>query len=400
MAAVLSAAAAFCVNAAGPGQFSSLDDAQYARLIDNTAEWDEIENLIKFYNPTYRLYADSAEQNADELSAARDSFREEMNDSIDLIDSNLETVKKQRKELSRLPGNMVIDENGTTVAMADAGLAAAENSLKSAREQAKQGLKAGNAAAGNTIRTTEKALAPARNQLTKTVETLVISYHQLLVNKSLVEKQAALYETMLQTQNSLYSQNMATAADVASAQATLENARVTLIQVENGAEQLRTAIGVQLGWSADAPPVIGAVPEPDINFVLNADKDADLKKALDENSSYENTGKIGNYNGSSAAYQRDAAVNELNAEYSARFEMLYAAMQEKKLLYDAAKTQLSIAAISKEKADRLYRLGLSGKAEYEGMQLQYLSSEAAAALASLSLTQAICDYKWAVKGLL
>lgn len=399
-AAVLLFPVSLNAYAAGPGQFSSLDDETYARLMDNRIEWDEIENLVTFYNPTYRMYADSAETSVDELAAARDTFREEMNDSIDEIDKNLDTVKKQRDELSKLPEWMPIDQHGTTAGMALAQLSAAEEALKAGRTQAKEGLKQGNKMAGNTIRTTREALKPARLQLIKTVETLIISYQQLLINRSLIEKQSSLYETMLQTQRSLYSKNMASAADVASAEAALSRSSVMLMQIDNGIRQLRTAIGVQLGWGADGQPEIGPVPEPDIAFVVNTDKESDLKTALEENRTFESIGKTGNYNGSSAVYQRDAAVNEATAEYSGKFDLLYAAMQEKKLLYDAAQTSLSIAALSKEKAQKMYELGLTGKAEYEGMQLQYLSAEAAASLASLSLCQAVNDYRWAVKGLM
>ena len=391
---------AFGALAAGPGEFSSMDDATYARLMDNKAEWDEIENLVIHYNPTYRLYADSVEQTNDELSAARDTFRDEMKDSMELIDENLETVKKQREDLSKLPGFIVIDQYGTTVSMALGQLSMAETTLNASRTQVKEGMIQGFKTVDKTVRTTKEALKPARQQLQKTIETLVISYQQLLVNRTLVEGQAALYETMLGTQNALYSQNMASAADVASAQASLASARVTLTQVDNGIAQLKSAIGVQLGWNAENPPEIGAVPAPDINFVLTTDKEADYQKAIENNSSYESIGEIKNYNGASAVYQRDAAVNEADAEYSSKFNSLYASMQEKKLLYDAAQTSLEIARISKEKAERLFGLGLCGKAEYEGMQLQYLSSEASASLASLALSQAINDYKWAINGLM
>ena len=400
LTAALAGTFAFGSFAAGPGEFSSMDDATYARLIDNTAEWDEIENLVIHYNPTYRLYADSVEQTNDGLSAARDTFKDEMKDSMDLIDKNLETVKKQREELSKLPGFMVIDQYGTTVSMALSQLSMAETALNASRTQVKEGMIQGFKTVDKTVRTTKEALKPARQQLQKTIETLFISYHQLLINRTLVEKQAALYETVLSTQKALYSQNMAPAADVLNAQAALASAKVTLTQVDNGIAQLKSAIGIQLGWNVGNTPEIGPVPAPDINFVLTADKEADYKKAVENNPSYESTGEIKNYNGASAVYQRDAAVNEASAEYSSKFDSLYASMQEKKLLYDAAQTSLEIARLSKEKSERFFGLGLCGKAEYEGMQLQYLSSEAGAALASLALSQAINDYKWAIEGLM
>jgi len=395
---LVSAAFSFCAYANGPGQFSSLDDATYARLQDNTAEWDEIQNLVKFYNPTYRLYADSADSTNTELSSAGDAFNEEMDRNLDTIDENLKSLKEQREKLTGLPGTMIIDMKGTTVSQMLKQLDAAEATLKNTRAQLKKGVGQVNTMVTSTRITTEEQMKPVREQIAHAVENLFISYAQLKVNRSLVEKQIELYEKMLNTQENLKAKDMATDADVASARVSLSQAKNTLTTVDNGIDQLRTAIGLQLGWNADNPPSIGEVPGPDLAYPASANKEEDYKEALENNKTYETAGKIETYTGSSALTNRDAAVNEANAKASARFDSLYASMQQQKLLYDTAQTSLKLAELKKGQAERMMNLGMVGSAEYLGLQMQYLSAEASAKLAELSLASAINEYKWAVRG--
>lgn len=56
-AAALTLSALLTVLAAFPAlaveKPADMDDATWARLQDNTLEYDEIENLVLYYNPTY-----------------------------------------------------------------------------------------------------------------------------------------------------------------------------------------------------------------------------------------------------------------------------------------------------------------------------------------------------------
>jgi len=395
---LLSAALVFCVYANGPGQFAALDDETYARLLDHTAQWDEIQNLVTWWNPTYRLYADGTDATNAQLSSAGDSFNEEMDENLETIDANLKVLREQREKLAGLPGSMIIDEKGTTVSQMLVQLDSAEASLKNTRAELKKGIGQVNTMVTGTRISTDEQLKPVREQIAHAVENLFISYAQLKVNRSLVEKQIALYETVLSTQENLKEKDMATGADVASARAALSEAKNTLTTVDNGLRQLQTAIGQQLGWSADDPPEIGEVPVPDLSYPDSVNKEEDYKKALDNNSAYEKTGKISEYSGTNAPDRRDAAVNEANAKASAKFDSLYAAMQQQKLLCESAATSLKLAELKKSQAERMYALGMTGNAEYRGMQLEYLSAEASAKLAQLSFANAVNEYQWAVRG--
>lgn len=400
LAALFLAAGVFPAQAAGPGQFSALDDATYARLIDNNLEWDEIGNLVRFYNPTYRKYADSVDATNNELSQANDSFRDEMQENVDTIDESLKTLKEQIEKLSALPGSTIIDERGTTAAQALMQLKMMESSLKSTRAQIRKGMGASATSVMSTKIKTDEQMEPVRDQITKTIEGLVVSYRQLLINRSLVEKQVALYEEIAAMQTKLKDQQLSTEAQVNAAKASVSEAKATLKTVDNGISQLQSAIGLQLGWGADNPPVIGDVPQPDLAYLAQMNPEEDRKKALDESQSFETAGKVETYSagGGSAVAVRDAALNEETARFNAKFDELYANVTQQKLLYDAANTAMQRAALARDQAKRKMDLGMLTVVEYQAAQLEALSSEATAKLASLSLFNAINEYKWAVRG--
>lgn len=384
--------------AAGPGEYSAFDEARLEKLMDNTAEWEEIPDLVTCYNPTYRIYADSAASTDADLTQAGDSFKEEMDRNLEVIEQGLQEIREQREKLAGLPGWMVIDENGTTVGQMLTMLDATEASLKESRRALKQGTGKALTSITSIRITTDESLKPVREQITHAVEGLFISYEELQVNRSLVGKQILLYETILATQESLKKEEMATSADVDAARASLEEAKTTLAVIDNGLDQLRSAVGLQLGWDADHAPELGKVPDPVENFPETVDKDADYRQALENNAEYGNTKELKNYKGSAAVERRDAALNEANAAAGTKFDELYTAMLKQKLLYEASETSLRRAALTKEQAGRMYRLGLMGNAEYRGKELEYLSCEASVALNRLAYISAINEYQWAVRG--
>ena len=47
-----------------------MDDATWARLQDNVLEYDEISDLVEYYNPTYRQVVEQIEINAKPMEEA------------------------------------------------------------------------------------------------------------------------------------------------------------------------------------------------------------------------------------------------------------------------------------------------------------------------------------------
>ena len=88
-AAALTLSVLLTVSAAFPAlaveKPADMDDATWARLQDNTLEYDEIENLVLYYNPTYRQVVDTIEVQLDPLKTAvadlKDYVQEQRDDA-------------------------------------------------------------------------------------------------------------------------------------------------------------------------------------------------------------------------------------------------------------------------------------------------------------------------------
>ena len=85
---------------------------------------------------------------------------------------------------------------------------------------------------------------------------------------------------------------------------------------------------------------------------------------------------------------------------SAKMDTLYADLQKQTALCEAAEISRQKAERTRDAAARQNSLGLLGRGEYEGLQMQYISYEASAKLAALNLTQAIDTYQWALRGIM
>ena len=62
---------------------AEMDDATWARLQDNTLEYDEIENLVLYYNPTYRQVVDTIEVQLEPLKTAVADLKDYVQDQRD-----------------------------------------------------------------------------------------------------------------------------------------------------------------------------------------------------------------------------------------------------------------------------------------------------------------------------
>lgn len=391
----------FSVYAFGPDDIrNDIGEENMARLMDGQVEWDEIGALVKYYNPTYRQYADQADVFIGEMQNGKENDAEAVQSSLDMIDEQLDQVKTQRKELSRLPGDMIIDQHGTTVAQSLAMLDEGERTLKASRKSALKGLGQLSSLVKKMTDTYEDSLKPVREQLTKVLQGLLITYEELMINRRMVEKQVNLYETALQTRKQMRDASLASDVEVREAEAQLLEAKVTLGTIDNGILELRRAIGLQTGYGPEVPPEIGSVPIPDPAKYDAIDAEADRTKALDNSAALENAGNVKNYPGTGAVSVKDREENLKRAELSGNFDRILASLQAQKLLYASSQTSLRRAELTRNQAKRQYELGLLGRTEYEARELEYLSYEAAAANAALSFAQAANDYEWALKGYL
>lgn len=372
---------------------------RYQTLQDGTVAWDELDDLVRYYNPTYTKLYDSAMTSVNDIEDAYGGFVVDMTAQMDAVDDTMKELYTSQKELARLPSGSQVEMNGALMDrdQALAALQAGITQAQAGRAQIKSGISKTQRSIARTPESVEIKLDPVKNQMVSALQSLLISYAQLDANRSMVAEQVQLYQTIYDTKQNLRAQNMATDADVQAAKNDLDTAQKSLSDLSNSADQLAQAIGLQAGYGADKRPQIGEVPEPDLSFVDTTDLSADEKKAMEANSDVIAAGKAAN--GSQYAFElRDMTENEAKGRLSAKMESLYADMKEKRALYEAANTTLERARLTKESAARKYELGMLGRADYEAQQMAYTSYEASAKLAKLNLVQAINTYQWAVKG--
>ena len=385
-------------NAASDSLFSQIPDdiskEDYERLSDNTIEWDEIENIIKYRNPTYKTYSAQVDEAIGNMKASAEDDIVEMKEQLDDINDSIDSIKKAQEA--------IMNSGGSTTGEAYKKLSESLELSKALRSSVSSGLSQ-MGAVGRTLRygkkNSELSLAPLRYQLISVTEGLIISYKVLTVNREMLSEQAVLYDTLYDTYKSMESQAMATAQNAAAYKEQADAARASLKQLDAGMTGLKGNILIQCGYEADADVTIAELPKADRDFLSGRDIEADRKTAVDGNSSVTAAAGLSGYTGDVLKY-RDAGENAAASEVSIKFDNKRAELEKQLILCETSETSLRRAEMLKNSADTKNALGMLGKGEYEGLKLQYIAAEATAKINELNLMQATENYEFALKGIL
>ena len=404
LSAIALGLAVLCLPAQAAPTYDNLPEGMTAerltQLNDATIEWDEIEDLVIYWNPTYTRYFDAAQSSLSEMRAGYDDFVDEVRDQLEEIDDAISQIRTSQEMIASIPGSMV--PYGGAVVSKDAALAALQAALdqtKEGRKQLKSALHSTKTSLNRSDKSIDIRLRPLREQMISAVQGLVVSYKQLETNRSMVAKQLELYQTLYATQQNLFAQNMATALDVQAYENRMNSAAQSLAQIDAGMAQLRKNIALQCGYGPGTEVVIADIPAPDTHFLEGRDYAADRQRAVSGNPDVIEAGKVTNFS-SYGFTLRDLSENEAAGKASAKMDTLYADVQKQAALCEAAEISRRRAEMTRDSAARQNALGLLGRGEFEGLQMQYISCEAAARLAQLNLTQAIDTYLWALRGIM
>ena len=399
LASVLSTALLSVTVMATPfdGVPDGMDAQTYELLKDNVMEWNEIEDRVRYFNPSYVMAYNMVSSYYDDLSYAYN----DLNAQIDEVDNTIDECYEQQKQLIKLRTG-------------GADVSAELSALSSGIAQAKAGRKVIKSYADSAMRTlagknmaVDASIGSVRATLTNLIETLFFSLRLIDINMDLLTKQQELYTSMYQTQAAKQAQGLASAAEVLSAKVQMETAEQTKAGLMDQRNTLLSTIKTQLGYSQDTELVIGSIPEPDLSYVDSATLEAGIEQAMLSNDDLTaamrptvRTDTKQNYTmtDQGAMDARDARVNETKGAVSAKIETLYADMQSCRSLYSAADTSKQLADKQAASAERMYSMGLTSYSDYLGQQLAALSYEAAYEQAKLNLVQSINTYKWALRG--
>lgn len=345
-----------------------MDDATWARLQDNVLEYDEISDLVEYYNPTYRQIVEQIEINAQPMEEAARELRK----SADEMDSDAKDIKDLDPVMYK-------------------GMREAVKGYRDAAERFDK-------AVTSVHNQTRHQLSRVKKMTVSGLQQMMIGYYQAMASREILDTAVALSHAAYESSITQQSLGMATATDVQAAEKALQSARGQLKTLDDTMTNLRQQMCVMTGWSYDADMQLGDVPAPDFAKVQAMDLERDLERAIGNNYTLiEQRGISGKGDANRTAKFR--IMDDTEAQVKIQLESAYQGILESRTAYEAANVAFQSAQITMNGNDLKYQMGMLGNLEYLQLKMAYLQQKAAARTAALSLTQAIENYGWIVQGL-
>lgn len=389
------------------------DEATWARLQDNTMEYDELNLLVEEYNPNYQneqaSYNDTKnDDDAAEIRRDAKNSAAELYDSADDLRSQAEDLSDQAADLSDQAEAAREAGNAALAAQLQAGAAsymAGYAPLMSAAAMTQNSaLKSDISADSSFVDSDMRKIQHIKNQkgIIVSVQNLFNSYNQLRVNADLIQKNVEVMEAAANAVQTQASIGMATQADVLKAQKNLQSIKATQTETLSSLETLRQNLCMMTGWSYDAQPEIKEVPQADLASLDQINLEADRQKALENNYDLQYSRRALNnmQENSTDKKNQERTVKNLEQSISASMTNLYSDIQQKKIAWQLAQAELATEQQSMSATETKRSLGMVSSLEYLQAQSSFLGKQIAERTANMSLFQAVETYNWAVNGYL
>lgn len=357
-------AAALPLEAAAASPEFARSEEEWARLRDNVLEYEEIEDLIHEYNTTV-------------LNNEQQYRRDTGKTSEDIVEEYLE----QAENLYQAASDAEDDITAIT----------SEASARQAEINAENNVDDGTSRWLEYVQI-EKGLAVQ-------AQTAMNTWYQLQHQRTSLQASRDLLAVSLAAVQSQQAQGMATYSDVLTAQQSLQEMDAQIIAMDSQIDSTRKNLIVMLGWSQDAEPEIGPMPELDLNRFAAMNPQEDLQKAYEAD-----------YTLRIDQRRFDNATNEANRQIYAQtvendrqqiavaVNSAYSAAQQAKNDYDEAALNLQVTETDRAAAAARYQLGLISRLEYQQAETAYVSAQADLEVKKLALLAAMETYDWTIKG--
>lgn len=381
MAVSLALTAALPVyGAAGPGSTSiaipdGMGEETWNRLNDQTIEFDELSDLVRYFNPDVKNIADSA---GNELSNQQYLY-DEIRMSIRDLNSNAQAMKDSGDTNSKEGMETYMALKGT-VKVLDGQAQMLDNVIKRI-----------NSGVNKNVDRYSKTFSSAADQI-------MIGYSSALANRDVVQKALDLSVAGYEAQSLSQKQGLATEADVLAANKGVLAAQAALAQLDNTIDGLKRSLCLMTGYSADGAVLIGNIPQLDLSAIA-LDLEADTAKAIGNNYDLIDSRRGASNKTTTGIKNKEASISEGEQNLTVTMQSFYQEILQAKAAYDASSTAYEKAVLEKEKADRSYQLGMLSKISYLQAQMAFSQAEGEKQSAYNTLYQAYNTYQWAVNGI-
>ncbi len=379
MAVSLALTAALPVyGAAGPGSTSiaipdGMGEETWSKLNDQTIEFDELSDLVRYFNPDVKNIADSA---GNELSNQKYVY-DEMRMSIRDLNDNAQAMK----------------DSGTKEGMeAYMALKGTVKVLDGQAQMLDNVIKRINSGVNKNVDRYSKTFSSAADQI-------MIGYSSALANRDVVQKALDLSVAGYEAQSLSQKQGLATEADVLAANKGVLAAQAALAQLDNTIDGLKRSLCLMTGYSADGAVLIGNIPQLDLSAITALDLAADTAKAIGNNYDLIDSRRGASNKTTTGVKNKEASISEGEQNLTVTMQSFYQEILQAKAAYDASSTAYEKAVLEKEKADRSYQLGMLSKIGYLQAQMAFSQAEGEKQTAYNTLYQAYNTYQWAVNGI-
>ena len=346
-------------------------EEEWAKLEDNTIEYGELEDLVHEYNATvqdnYYTYI---------------KFREDYGDTND-------DVSRAYYDLAQdFYDDMSGDDDASSM-MSDLNLQIQADNMM---EQADESLEDSKIYL-LTYEQAEKSLAAS-------AQSYMISYHKNLASREQKEAEVQAAQTAYDLAQVQYAAGTATQMDVLTAKESLQTARNELTQLDTDIQSSRENLQVLLGWSYDANPEIGELPEVDISRIDAMDPAADLEQAKENNYTLQiNKRQLENARDQTTKDSLTSTIANNEKQIGASLSSAYKDVLSSELAYEQAQAELSLQEKNTQIAQAQLAAGMITQKEYQDQENTLTNSQLAVQTAAMDLLEDMETYDWSVRGL-
>lgn len=375
LACLLTAAAPATVLAAQTDSPEFARSAEeWARLRDNRLEYEEIPDLIHEYNTTV------------------------LNNRIEYRDyrgkDRKDTAERYRDTAREIRENISYPDDPTDMSYATMLMAAqtSETTAKSLEEMADNNV--------DDDQVVYMQYQQAEENLVLSTRLNLVSYYQKLLNHQLTEENQKLLELQYEVAQNQEAAGTATQLEVVNARQAIEQQASTIISDSRETAALKQQICLATGWSYDADPELGPLPELDPGVIFQIDLESDKATALETNYTLKiNRRKYDNSTSANVRKTLEETIRDNQQKISSDVQTKYNTLLNAAVSYELAQTEETVAAQNLAAMEIKFQTGLASRLEYAQEQFNLTSKTIAVENAKLSLFSAWVSYQGAVNGL-
>lgn len=347
---------------------------EWERLRDNRLEYDEIPDLIHEYNTTV------------------------LNNRIEYRDyrgkDRKDTAQRYRDTAREIRENISYPDDPSDMSYATMLMAAqtSESTAKNLEEMADNNV--------DDAQVVYMQYEQVEENLVLSTRLNLISYYQKLLNQKLTEENQKLLELQYEVAQNQAAAGTATQLEVLNARQAIEQQASTVITDSRETETLKQQICLATGWSYNAEPEFGPLPDLDPQAILQIDLEADRAKALETNYTLKiNRRKLENSTSERSFKTLEESIRDNQQKISSDVQTKYNTLLNAAASYELAQTEETVAAQNLAAMEIKFQTGLASRLEYQQEQFNLTSKTIAVENAKLSLFSAWVSYQGAVNGL-